>query len=120
MDTSNIYIKSPIGNFYHGSDYKFDLTPPDGKPSDLHGIAATGTEGVLCMLSDCLGAERVVQAAKAISLPASREIIHVLPRQFIVDGESGVKDPVGMSGVRLEVDTHLVTTSTPKKVDVHK
>jgi ribonuclease J len=58
MDTSNIYIKSPIGNFYHGSDYKFDLTPPDGKPSDLHGIAATGTEGVLCMLSDCLGAER--------------------------------------------------------------
>ena len=58
MDTSNIFIKSPIGNFYHGSDYKFDLTPPDDKPSDMHGIAATANEGVLCMLSDCLGAER--------------------------------------------------------------
>lgn len=58
MDTSNIFIKSPIGNFYHGSDYKFDLTPPDDKPSDMHGIAATASEGVLCMLSDCLGAER--------------------------------------------------------------
>lgn len=58
MDTSNIFIKSPIGNFYHGSDYKFDLTPPDDKPSDMHGIASTANEGVLCMLSDCLGAER--------------------------------------------------------------
>lgn len=58
MDTSNIFIKTPVGNFYHGSDYKFDLTPPDGKASDMHGIADTGREGVLCMLSDCLGAER--------------------------------------------------------------
>jgi cell division protein FtsA len=61
-----------------------------------------------------------VQAAKAISLPASREIIHVLPRQFIVDGESGVKDPVGMSGVRLEVDTHLVTASTAALKNLRK
>lgn len=58
MDTSNIFIKTPVGNFYHGSDYKFDLTPPDGRPTDLHGIADTAREGVLCMLSDCLGAER--------------------------------------------------------------
>lgn len=56
--------------------------------------------------------ERVIEGAKAISHPASREIIHVLPRQFIVDGESGVKDPIGMSGVRLEVDTHLITASS--------
>lgn len=58
LDTANIFIKTPVGNFYHGSDYKFDLTPPDGKPSDIHGIAATSQEGVLCMLSDSLGAER--------------------------------------------------------------
>jgi ribonuclease J len=58
MDTSNIFIKTPVGNFYHGSDYKFDLTPPDDKPSDMHGIASTANEGVLCLLSDCLGAER--------------------------------------------------------------
>ena len=55
--------------------------------------------------------ERVVEAASAVSLPSSRELIHVLPREYIVDGEPGVKDPVGMSGVRLEVDTHLVTAS---------
>ncbi len=57
--------------------------------------------------------ERVIEAARAVSLPSSREIIHVIPREYIVDGEPGVRDPVGMTGVRLEVDTHLVTASSP-------
>jgi len=57
--------------------------------------------------------ERVIEAARAISLPVSRQTIHVIPREFVVDGEAGVKDPVGMSGVRLEVDTHIVTASSP-------
>lgn len=55
--------------------------------------------------------ERVIEAASAISLPSSREIIHVIPKEFVVDGETGVKDPVSMSGVRLEVETHIVTAS---------
>lgn len=54
---------------------------------------------------------RVIEAASAVSLPSSREPLHVLPREFIVDGEPGVKDPVGMTGVRLEVETHMVTAS---------
>jgi cell division protein FtsA len=56
--------------------------------------------------------DRVIEAASAVSLPASREVIHVIPREFTVDGESGVKDPMGMSGVRLEVETHIITAST--------
>lgn len=55
---------------------------------------------------------RVLEAAKAISLPTSREIIHVLPRGFIVDGQEGIRDPIGMTGVRLEVDTHIVTANS--------
>jgi cell division protein FtsA len=55
---------------------------------------------------------RVIDAAKAVSLPSSREIIHVLPRTYTVDGQEGVKDPIGMSGVRLEVDTHIISAST--------
>lgn len=53
--------------------------------------------------------KRVIDAAKAVSIPSSREIIHVLPRGYSVDGQEGIVDPVGMTGVRLEVDTHLVT-----------
>src|SRR3989344_5300586 len=52
---------------------------------------------------------RVVEAARAVSLPSSREIIHVIPRFFIVDSQSGIKDPIGMNGVRLEVETNIVT-----------
>ncbi len=55
--------------------------------------------------------ERVLEAAGAVSLPTTREIIHVVPKTFTVDGEGGIKDPVGMSGVRLEVDTHIITAN---------
>lgn len=56
--------------------------------------------------------DRVIDAAKAVSFPTSREIIHILPRSFIVDGQEGIKAPVGMTGVRLEVETHLITAGT--------
>lgn len=64
--------------------------------------------------------ERAVEAASAISIPTSREIIHVLPREYVVDGEAGVRDPVGMSGVRLEVDTHIVSAGTSAIKNVRK
>ncbi len=53
--------------------------------------------------------KRVIDAAKAISLPSSREILHIIPRGYLVDGQEGIVDPVNMTGVRLEVDTHLIT-----------
>ncbi|HEU5188979.1 MAG TPA: cell division protein FtsA [Methylomirabilota bacterium] len=53
--------------------------------------------------------DRALEAAKAVNLPPDREIIHVLPQTFVVDDQDGVKEPVGMSGVRLEVEVHLVT-----------
>lgn len=55
---------------------------------------------------------RVTEAARAISIPSSREIIHVIPRDFIVDSQEGIKDPVGMTGIRLEVETHIITGAT--------
>jgi len=55
---------------------------------------------------------RVIEAARAVSIPSSREILHVIPRTFTVDSQEGVADPIGMSGVRLEVETHIITGST--------
>ena len=55
--------------------------------------------------------ERVIEAARAISLSNTREIIDVSPRDFMVDGQAGIKNAVGMTGVRLEVDTHIITAS---------
>lgn len=55
---------------------------------------------------------RVIEAARAISLSTTRQIIEVIPRDYIVDGQPGIKSPVGMSGVRLEVETHIITASS--------
>lgn len=63
---------------------------------------------------------RVIDAAKAISLPSTREIIHVLPRSYTVDGQEGIKDPVGMSGTRLEVETHIITAGSPTVRNLEK
>lgn len=53
--------------------------------------------------------ERVIDAARAVAIPADQKILHVLPQEFIIDNQEGVREPVGMSGVRLEAKVHLVT-----------
>ena len=55
--------------------------------------------------------ERVIEAAKAVSLPPNRQILFVSPKQYTVDGQGEIRSPIGMSGIRLEVDCHLVTAS---------
>lgn len=55
---------------------------------------------------------RVIDAAKAIAIPADRQVIHLIPQDFIIDGQDGIKDPIGMNGVRLEGKIHIVTAST--------
>ncbi|OGK62504.1 hypothetical protein A2334_05710 [Candidatus Roizmanbacteria bacterium RIFOXYB2_FULL_38_10] len=57
-DTTHILIKTPIGDIYHGADFKFDLTPPFGFPPDFYEITKAGHDGLLCLLSDALGSER--------------------------------------------------------------
>ena len=55
--------------------------------------------------------EKAISAARAVAIPVDREIIHVIPQEYSVDDTEGIKDPVGMTGVRLEVEAHIVTAS---------
>lgn len=73
------------------------------------GVVAIGTPEGEIVQDDVL---RVIQAARAVSLPSSREILHVIPREYVVDTQAGVRDPLGMTGVRLEAEAHLVSAST--------
>lgn len=82
-----------------------------------HGVVAVSDPNGEILPSDV---DRAIEAASAVSLPASRETIHILPREFIVDGESGVRDAVGMSGVRLEVDTHIISAGSSAIKNVRK
>lgn len=74
-----------------------------------HGVVAVAHQEGEISPSDVA---RVTEAAQAISIPSSREIIHVLPRGFIVDSQDGIRDPVGMSGIRLEVETNIISGAT--------
>jgi cell division protein FtsA len=53
--------------------------------------------------------ERVIDAAKAVAIPADQKILHVLPQEYVIDSQEGIRDPIGMSGVRLEAKVHIVT-----------
>ena len=63
---------------------------------------------------------RVIEAAKAVSLPAGKEIIHTIPRRYTVDGQEGVVDPIGMNGIRLELESHLILASSPSLKNLTK
>ncbi|MBW1689576.1 MAG: cell division protein FtsA [Deltaproteobacteria bacterium] len=64
--------------------------------------------------------ERVIDAARAVAIPMDREVIHTLPQEFIVDDQAGITDPVGMSGVRLEVKIHIVTGAVTSAQNIIK
>jgi cell division protein FtsA len=64
--------------------------------------------------------ERVIDAAKAMAIPADQKILHVLPQEFIIDTQEGVKEPLGMSGVRLEAKVHMVTGAVNAAQNIEK
>lgn len=74
------------------------------------GVIAVGRADSEITLEDTMRAD---EAARAVSLPTNKEIIHVIPREYVVDSQAGIKDPIGMSGVRLEVEAHIITGSQP-------
>lgn len=63
---------------------------------------------------------KALEAARTVAIPVDREIIHVIPQSFSVDDQTGIKDPIGMSGVRLEVEAHLVTASVATARNIYR
>jgi cell division protein FtsA len=81
---------------------------PHIKGFNSRGVIAVAGKSREIMRDDV---RRALDAAKAVSLPSGREILHVLPQDFVVDEQDGIGSPIGMTGARLEVNVHIVTTS---------
>lgn len=64
--------------------------------------------------------DRVIDAAKAVAIPADQQILHILPQEFIIDNQAGVREPIGMSGVRLEAKVHIVTGAVSAAQNISK
>ncbi len=80
-------------------------------------VSAVNSRGVVAISRGERGirpvdVERALEAARAIDIPHNREILHIIPRGFTVDGDDGVRDPIGMQAYRLEVEAHIVTGAT--------
>lgn len=82
-----------------------------------HGVVAVSNPHVEIIDEDV---RRVIEAARAISLSSTRQIIEVSPREYSVDGQAGINNPIGMSGVRLEVDTHIITASSTNLKNIER
>ncbi len=90
----------------HISNVYVGITGEHITSTNNHAVVAVAGDEREVIASDI---RRVVDASKIINLAMDRQIIHALPRHFTIDGQDGVSDPIGMSGGRLEVDTHIVT-----------
>src|SRR3990167_11076 len=64
--------------------------------------------------------QRVIDAAKAVAIPLDREVIHIIPQEYIIDDQDGIKEPLGMSGVRLEAKVHIVTAAVSSAQNIIK
>ncbi len=88
-------------------------------------IRAINSKGVVATSGDNneiteLDVVRAIDAAKAVSIPMDREILHVIPQEYIVDEQKGIKDPIGMSGVRLETQVHIITGAVTSAQNIYK
>ena len=85
------------------------------KGFNSHGIVAVKNKEV-----STRDVERVIDAARAVAIPTDREILHILPQEYIVDEQDGIREPIGMSGVRLEAKVHIVTGSVASAQNIVK
>ena len=88
--------------------------------SHIKGFNSHGIVGIKHREVSRQDVERVIEAAKAVAIPMDREVLHVIPQEFIIDDQDGIKDPLGISGVRLEARVHIVTGAVASAQNIVK
>lgn len=88
--------------------------------SHIKGLNSHGIVGIKHREVSHDDIERVIEAAKAVAIPMDREVLHVLPQEFIIDDQDGIKEPLGISGVRLEARVHIVTGAVASAQNIVK
>jgi cell division protein FtsA len=94
-----------------------NITGKHLKGENSRGVVAVTNRDRVVTESDVL---RVIEGAQNIRIPADQEILHVLSREFVVDDQSGIRDPIGMTGVRLESEVHIVTAGKTALTNLRK
>ncbi|MEZ5435794.1 MAG: cell division protein FtsA [Pseudomonadales bacterium] len=88
--------------------------------SHIRSLNSHGVVGIRDREVQQADVERVIEAAQAVAIPADQKVLHILPQEYIIDSQEGVREPIGMSGVRLEAKVHLVTCAVNAAQNVEK
>ena len=111
IDATVKAIQKAVEAAEHMADCQFDSICVGIAGSHIQSFDSNGIVAIRGQEVDAADVERVVEAAKAVALPSDQKIIHILPQDFLIDNQEGIKEPIGMAGVRLEANVHLVTGS---------
>lgn len=122
MDKTVYSIQKAIDDAQLVSGTEIDRVTVGIAGEHVRSINSHGVVGVSRSDNEVTAADvaKALEAARAVAIPVDREIIHVIPQEYSVDDESGLKDPIGMSGVRLEVEAHLVTASVTTARNIYR
>jgi len=122
MDKTVYSIQKAIDDAQLVSGTEIDRVTVGIAGEHVRSINSHGVVGVNRSDNEVTAADvaKALEAARAVAIPVDREIIHVIPQEYSVDDETGLKDPIGMSGVRLEVEAHLVTASVTTARNIYR
>ncbi|MDF2940095.1 MAG: cell division protein FtsA [Gammaproteobacteria bacterium] len=111
IDTTVQAIQKAVEEAEHMADCKITSVCVGIAGSHIHSFNSNGVVAVRDQEVSNADVERVIEAAKAVAIPTDQRILHILPQEFVIDNQEGIKEPVGMSGVRLEAKVHMVSGS---------
>ncbi len=120
LDSTVESIRQAVEEAEKMSGQKIKVVQTGIAGSHLQGLNSHGIIGVKDREVSARDVEQVLNAARAVAIPLDREVIDTIPQQFFLDDQEGVVDPVGMSGVRLEVDVHIVTAAAASLQNIYR
>lgn len=120
IDSTVEAIKKAVEDAEHMSGCRIDSAYVGISGNHIKGQNSLGIVAVKGREVDEDDVHRAIEASRAIAIPVDREILHTLPQSYVVDGQDGIRDPVGMSGVRLEAKVHIVTGAAAAVQNVAK
>ncbi len=122
MDKTVKSIRKAVDDAQMVSGVEIDHVTVGIAGEHIRSINSHGVIGVSRSDNEITSADvkKAVEASRTVAIPVDREIIHVVPQSYSVDDQSGIKDPVGMSGVRLEVEAHIVTASVTSAKNIYR
>lgn len=109
IDSTVNSIQRAVSEAETMAGYQIDHTYTGIAGSHINGLNSHGIVAIKDGEITSIDIDRVIDAAKAVAIPADQQILHILPQEFIIDSQGGIREPVGMSGVRLEAKVHMVT-----------